>query len=138
MELELEYSLETIPVIAREILAFAGDTKVILFNGQMGAGKTTLIKELCKSLGSVDNFSSPTFSLVNEYNSPSRKIFHLDLYRLKDLDELLDLGFEDIVQPGNYVFIEWPELAEAYLVNDFVKISIKTDGNIRYLHAAKF
>jgi tRNA threonylcarbamoyladenosine biosynthesis protein TsaE len=138
VELELEYSLETLPVIARELLAYAGDTRLFLFYAPMGAGKTTIIKELCKALGSKDNFSSPTFSIINEYVFPGGKIFHFDLYRLKNLDELLDLGFEDYLASNPYVFIEWPELAEEIIGEHFVKISVKTEGNIRYLHAVKF
>jgi tRNA threonylcarbamoyladenosine biosynthesis protein TsaE len=137
LELELEYTLETLPYIARELLAYAGDTKTFLFYAPMGAGKTTLIKELCRSLGSSDNFSSPTFSIVNEYIYPKGKIYHFDLYRLNNLDELLDLGFEDYLDSGQYIFIEWPELAADLCHENFVHISVKTEGNIRYLHAVK-
>ncbi|MCW3076202.1 MAG: hypothetical protein JWO32_811 [Bacteroidetes bacterium] len=132
---ELEYSLETLPVIARELLAFCGDARVCLFDAPMGAGKTTLIKELCKTLGSKDAFSSPTFAIVNEYGYPEGKIFHFDLYRLNNPEELLDIGFEEYIHSGNYCFIEWPELAEEYITGNFIKVSIKNLGNIRYLHA---
>lgn len=135
---ELEYSLETLPVIAKELLAFCEDTRICLFEAQMGAGKTTLIKELCKALGSKDDFSSPTFAIVNEYHYPKGKIFHFDFYRLKNSIELLDIGFEEYIHSGNYCFIEWPELAEEYVTENFIKISIKTNENIRYLHATKF
>lgn len=137
MELELEYTLDTLPIIARELLAYAGDTKSFLFYAPMGAGKTTLIKELCRQLGSEDNFSSPTFSIINEYTYPKGKIYHFDLYRLTDTSELLDLGFEDYQDSGEYVFIEWPELAADLYHENFVQISVKTAGKIRYLHAVK-
>ena len=103
----------------------------------MGSGKTTLIKEICKALGSTDHMSSPTFSIVNEYKYTGGKIFHFDLYRLKNLEELLDIGFEDYVYSQNYCLIEWPQLAERYLQNQFIKINISTSENIRYLRASK-
>jgi len=140
MEQELDLicpSPEELPEIAEKLLRFAGDYKVFLFYAQMGAGKTTLIKHLCKQLGSNDNFSSPTFSIVNEYNSPIGKLYHFDLYRIKHLEELYDLGIEEYLDSGAYCFVEWPELLEQVLKEAFLKVSITTKGNSRYFHALK-
>jgi tRNA threonylcarbamoyladenosine biosynthesis protein TsaE len=104
---------------------------IVLLKGTMGAGKTTLMKSLCKALGSSDDVSSPTFSLVNEYRCPNGKIFHFDLYRLKKPTELLDMGFEEYVDSGAYCFIEWPELAEKFLPANAIHLSIQVEGETR-------
>ena len=135
--LNTEYTLSELKTVAQQLLQL--NEKIILFDAPMGAGKTTLIKELCKQLGSTDNFSSPTYQLVNEYVFPKGKIHHFDLYRLKSLNELIDLGFEDYVSKNsNYCFIEWPQYAEEFLKTDFVKVQIKIQENIRQLTAIKF
>lgn len=118
-----------------KLIEFAGPIKVMAFNGAMGAGKTTFIKELCRTLGSDDDFSSPSYSIVNEYKIPAGKIFHFDLYRLKKEEELLDLGFEEYLQSGNYCFIEWPELAQFFLLTPFLTIIIEQRQNNRYFRA---
>ncbi len=92
----------------------------------MGAGKTTLIKALVQSLGSNDVVSSPTFSLVNEYEITDDKIYHFDLYRIRDENELLDIGFEDYIHSKHWVFIEWPEKAKDFIPIDSQLITIKT------------
>jgi tRNA threonylcarbamoyladenosine biosynthesis protein TsaE len=130
-------SPEELPVTAEKLLRFAGDRKVFLFYAQMGAGKTTCIKHLCKHLGSTDNFSSPTFSIVNEYSSPNGKLYHFDLYRIKHIEELYDLGIEEYLDSGAYCFVEWPELLEQVLKEAYLKINITTKGNSRYFHALK-
>lgn len=122
---------------AKQLLDFAGENKTILFYGAMGAGKTTLIKELCRILGSEDHFSSPSYSIVNEYKCPAGKIFHFDLYRLKNATELLDIGIDDYLYSGNYCFFEWPNLAEVFLDDKFISVTIKVEENIRYIRAAK-
>ncbi len=132
------YPLTDIRSVASQIIELDTTNKVFLIHGEMGSGKTTLIKEICKVLGSKDDLSSPTFSIVNEYTYPKGKIFHFDLYRIKNLEELLDIGFEDYIQSGNYCFIEWPGLAEGFLQNDFIKINVDAGENIRYLSASKF
>ncbi len=122
--------------MAKTILHFAEGKKIFAFYAEMGAGKTTLIKELCLVLGSHDNFSSPTYSVVNEYentDSGSAKIYHIDLFRLKNIEEAFSIGIEEYLDGNNYCFIEWPELIEALLPDDVVKISIQPDGNIRNL-----
>ena len=120
---------------AKQLLAFAGENRVFLFDAPMGAGKTTLIKQLCKALGSNDNFSSPTYSIVNEYHSPIGKIFHFDLYRINSEAELLDIGFEEYINNGSYCFIEWPEKAGSFLYGNRLRIVISVNENNRYLSA---
>ena len=134
--LNKRYTLESLISVATQLLQL--NHKIILFDAPMGAGKTTLIKEICVQLGSTDNFSSPTYQLVNEYVFPKGKIYHFDLYRLKSINELLDIGFEDYIYSNHYCFIEWPSLAEAFLKTDFVKINISVQQNSRYLSATKF
>lgn len=124
-----------LPAAAKTILEFAGDTRVFLFYAPMGAGKTSLIKELCIALGSKDSFSSPTYAIINEYQAPVGKIYHLDLYRLKSQEELFDLGMEEILEGEAYCFIEWPELAEDMMDVNYLKIDIEVKDNIRYLRA---
>ena len=131
------HSLDDLPAVAKEVLNFVRKNKVFLIYASMGAGKTTLIKELCRSLGSEDNFSSPTFSIVNEYQSPNGKIFHFDLYRLKTSNELFDLGIEEYLDSDNYCFFEWPDLVEDILETSYIKIEIIEKENIRYLRATK-
>ena len=128
-------SLDDLSTTAKAILDFAGNTKIFLFYAPMGAGKTTLIKEICKTLGSQDHFSSPTYAIINEYSSPRGKIFHFDLYRLKDEEELMDLGIEDYLDGKNYCFFEWPELVGNMIDVNFLKIEIKLNENNRYLRA---
>lgn len=122
-----------LPVVAKEVLQFAADKKVFAFYAAMGAGKTTLIKEICRQLGSVDNFSSPTYSVVNEYTikQSKKKIFHIDCYRLKNMEEALSVGIEEYLTGEHFCFIEWPELIEPLLPPQAVKICIRTDGNVR-------
>lgn len=108
MKLEIT-ELNHLREVARKILAVAREQRIFLFYGEMGAGKTTLIKALCQELGVRDTASSPTFSIVNEYASPGGPVFHFDFYRLKNQTEALDMGYEDYLYSGNYCFIEWPE-----------------------------
>lgn len=136
MEQEIT-QIDDLKTAAKALLDFAGNEKVFLFYGGMGAGKTTFIKELCTSLGSTDNFSSPTYSIVNEYQCPAGKLFHFDLYRLKNATELLDIGIDEYLYSGNYCFIEWPQLAEVFLDGFYISVNIKVQENNRYLRASK-
>lgn len=130
-----------LPETAKHILQFCKQHKIFAFYAEMGAGKTTLIKELCRQLGSADNFSSPTYSIVNEYRisppnesrhpSSALKIYHIDLYRVKNIEEALALGIEDYLNGDAYCFIEWPQLIEPVLPHETVKIYIQTDYNNR-------
>ncbi len=102
---------------------------VIAFYGKMGAGKTTFIKALCEELGVEDVITSPTFAIVNEYEAPERIIYHFDFYRIKRLEEVYDMGYEDYFYSGALCFIEWPELIEDLLPEDAVKVTIEETSN---------
>jgi len=114
---------------AAEIISFAADTRIFLFYGDMGAGKTTLIKALCERLGTTENVTSPTFSIVNEYIGSSHKIYHFDFYRLKNQSEALDMGYEEYFYSDAYCFIEWPEKIPDLLPQHYVNINIKVTGD---------
>lgn len=102
--------------------------KVVLFYGEMGNGKTTLIKQLCKKLGVSESTSSPTFSIVNEYKTNDNKtIYHFDFYRIKDESEVLDFGYEEYLYSNNFCFIEWPEKIPNMLPNNVEKVYINLD-----------
>jgi len=117
--------LNALPGLARKLLSIAGDERIFLFYGDMGSGKTTFIKAICKELGTEDVVSSPTFSIVNEYATSEGPVFHFDFYRLKSETEALDLGYEDYIYSGNYCFIEWPEKIKNLLPERACKIEIK-------------
>lgn len=113
------------------------ESKVILFYGEMGVGKTTLIKEICMQLGATDIAASPTFSIVNEYEAKEDVIYHFDFYRINDPNEALDLGFEDYVYSDEWVFIEWPEKISLLLPDDAQKVLIsKNQDGSRTLQLA--
>ncbi|MBL7932118.1 MAG: tRNA (adenosine(37)-N6)-threonylcarbamoyltransferase complex ATPase subunit type 1 TsaE [Bacteroidia bacterium] len=137
LNLEIK-DLTELPKAAQSLLDFADQRKIFLFYAPMGAGKTTLIKEMCKLLGSDDHFSSPTYSIINEYKRDGSSLYHFDLYRLKNAGELLDLGVEDYFDGQRYCFIEWPEFAEPFLDDNCVKIEISIKENIRYIRASVF
>lgn len=127
------YTLSELPEIAHKILQNY-TSKTFLFYGPMGIGKTTLIKELVRQLGSSDNVSSPTFSLVNEYASKEGPIYHFDLYRIQDEEEALDIGLEDYFDSGNWLFVEWPDKIPNFLPSDFQKIVIERKAGKNQLH----
>jgi len=127
-------SISNLPQAARAIIEHAGNNRIFLFYGDMGAGKTTLIKELCKALGTTDNISSPTFSIVNEYHTAKDKIYHFDFYRLKDQTEALDMGYEEYFYAGAWCFIEWPEKIPDLLPQHYSNITIKVlDDGARWV-----
>jgi tRNA threonylcarbamoyladenosine biosynthesis protein TsaE len=132
--LDIGFTLKDLTAVARGLLAIA-KARIFLFDAPMGAGKTTLIKEMCSLLGSEDNFSSPTFSIVNEYAYGEGKIYHLDLYRVKNVEELFDIGIEEYLDSGNYCFIEWPALAENLVESEYVKVDIEVNIDHRRLRA---
>ena len=113
---------------ASTILTFSEGSRIFLFYGEMGAGKTTLIKSLCEHLGVTEPVTSPTFSIVNEYQGQGDKIYHFDFYRLKNETEALDMGYEEYFYSGAYCFIEWPEKIPNLLPQHFVKIKIEVTG----------
>ena len=125
--------LDHIEEAAREFISQMGDDTVFAFYGKMGAGKTTFIKALCKLLGVEDEVNSPTFAIINEYRSQTTAelIYHFDFYRIKKLEEVYDLGYEDYFYSGALCFIEWPELVEELLPLDAKKVTIteNSDGS---------
>ena len=124
-------SLSGLHFIAKKLIDEFSDKRVFAFYGQMGAGKTTFINSVCRYLGTNDNVTSPTFALINEYNIPGSSVFHFDFYRIKDLEEAFDMGYEDYIYSGKYCFIEWPEKIELLLPENVVevKIEVLTDNS---------
>ena len=128
--------LEHIGEAAREFINNIGNHRVFAFYGAMGAGKTTFVKAICEALGVEDVITSPTFAIVNEYTVKSPTlipsfIYHFDFYRIKKIEEVYDMGYEDYFYSGNLCFIEWPELIEDLLPNDAVRVTInqQPDGS---------
>ena len=122
-------SLENINHLAGQIIENSNDYKVWIFDGEMGSGKTTLIKAICQQLGSHDTITSPTFALVNEYSSKNGPLFHFDFYRVDTLEEAQEAGVEDYFFSGDYCFIEWPEIINPILPDNVLKISIHVNHN---------
>jgi hydrolase, P-loop family len=107
-----------------------GEGKVFAFYGKMGAGKTTFIKALCETLGVKDVITSPTFSLINEYtDGKGNSIYHFDFYRIKKLEEVYDMGYEDYFYSGNLCLLEWPELIEEILPENVIKVTIEEQAD---------
>lgn len=124
-----QYELDQIANAARRIIEEAGDEKIWIFQGQMGAGKTTLIKALAKQMGVEDQVSSPTFGIVNEYGTAAgSKIFHFDFYRMDDPTEALDIGIEEYFYGGEYCWLEWAEKIAQFLPEEFLLIRIIPDS----------
>ena len=126
MEIRIS-SLADINEAAKKFIDNMGDARVFAFYGKMGAGKTTFIKAICEELGVDDVITSPTFAIVNEYQSSTTgdSIYHFDFYRIKKLDEVYDMGYEDYFYGGSLCFLEWPELIEELLPEDAVKVTIE-------------
>ena len=143
-------NIETIRKAAREFINNMGEARVFAFYGKMGAGKTTFVKAICEELGVEDVITSPTFAIINEYTitqhpspithhpspitqhpSPNTRVYHFDFYRIKKLEEVYDMGYEDYFYSGALCFIEWPELIEEILPDDAVRVSIteQEDGS---------
>lgn len=122
--------ISELPGIARTILRTFPEKRIFIFKGELGAGKTTLIKALCKELNVKGLTNSPSFALVNEYPaSDGKMIYHFDFYRIKNIAEIFDIGYEEYFFSGQYCFIEWPEIAEQILPSAYVEINIKTEEN---------
>jgi tRNA threonylcarbamoyladenosine biosynthesis protein TsaE len=130
MELTIN-SLDNIREVAHQFVAAMGDNTVFAFYGKMGAGKTTFIKAICEELGVTDVINSPTFAIVNEYRSDEagELIYHFDFYRIKKLEEVYDMGYEDYFYSGAVCFIEWPELIEELLPGNAVRVDIEEQAD---------
>lgn len=126
MEIKIN-SLADINKAAKQFIENMGDGKVFAFYGKMGAGKTTFIKAICEELGVDDVITSPTFAIVNEYQSATTgdSIYHFDFYRIKKLEEVYDMGYEDYFYSGSLCFLEWPELIDDLLPEDATKVTIE-------------
>ena len=125
MEIRIN-SLDTIHEAAKDFIKGMGDGKVFAFYGKMGAGKTTFIKALCEVLGVKDVITSPTFAIINEYTDGNdNPIYHFDFYRIKKLEEVYDMGYEDYFYSGNLCLLEWPELVEDVLQENVIKVTIE-------------
>lgn len=121
-----DVSIGQLAAVARLFLEKAGGEKIWLVEGEMGAGKTTFIKAICATLGVIDNMSSPTFSIINEYRTVNNDvIFHFDFYRLKKEAEAIDIGIEDYLYSGAYCFIEWSEKIKNLIPDDYVVVKIQ-------------
>jgi len=124
-------SLEDLPLIAKQILESYKDERVFAFFGDLGAGKTTLIKQLCKVLGVVEAVTSPSFAIVNEYVAGSIElVYHFDFYRIRKLEEVLDIGYEEYLYSGYYCFLEWADRIGELLPASYVYVSIEKGESI--------
>ena len=129
MEITIK-NLDTIHDAAKEFIKGMGEGKVFAFYGKMGAGKTTFIKALCEVLGVEDVITSPTFAIINEYTDGNDEpIYHFDFYRIKKLEEVYDMGYEDYFYSGNLCLLEWPELIEEILPENVVKVTIEEQAD---------
>ncbi len=124
-------SIDKINDVAKEFLAKYRSHKLVAFYGDMGVGKTTFIKALCHAMDIEDDVNSPSFSIINEYHSAGDKtvIYHFDFYRIKNIEEALDIGYEEYIYSGNYCFMEWPEKIEPLLPEDRLDVTIKETDN---------
>ena len=138
--LSMEMTINTIDelnAVAKKLLDFADGKRKMVFYGEIGAGKTTLIQAICALFKVQEQVTSPTFSLINEYSYPDPEsgresyLYHLDLYRLKQIQEALDIGIEDYLYDDHYCFIEWPEIIEPLLSDEVVRIKIELADNSR-------
>jgi tRNA threonylcarbamoyladenosine biosynthesis protein TsaE len=134
------FDIRQLDEAAKKLIKFAGANRIWLFEGDLGAGKTTLIKAICRNFNVEDIVNSPSFSLVNEYKGKNGAIFyHLDFYRIKDEEEAMDIGAEEYIFSGNYCFIEWPSKIASLLPQQYVSVSIQVgpDGS-RSLNLVKY
>lgn len=128
----LDKSLEELPLICSDLVTLMNKDGILLLLGEMGSGKTTLVRELCRQLGATDEVSSPTYSIVNEYRTEeNKKIFHFDLYRLKNREEAMDIGIEEYLKSGHLCIIEWPEIIYDLLPIHYNTLKISLSGGRR-------
>ena len=132
MKIETIYDLKGIHAIAKKIANLSNEYALVLFYGEVGAGKTTLIKEICKCMDVEDQSSSPTFSIINEYSGGGEIIYHIDLYRLKNMDEALETGIDEYLYSGRLCLIEWPQIIEEMIFDEKVlTIHLEAAGESR-------
>ena len=129
VHMEFAYSYNTIDNFAKKIIPLL-KYKLVFLEGELGSGKTTLIKQFCKELGFKNQVTSPTFPLLNIYKNNQKNIYHADLYRLKNIDEINELGFYEIIENNNWIFVEWPELLYGVIDFSYTKIRIKNVDDI--------
>jgi tRNA threonylcarbamoyladenosine biosynthesis protein TsaE len=126
--------LSQLPAVAKQLLQSFDGEKIIAFYGEMGSGKTTLIKAICEELGVKDTISSPTYSIVNEYRTVNgEKVYHFDFYRIKSVDEAYDMGYEEYFYSKAYCFIEWPEKIAELMPLTYEKVKITLQGEERVI-----
>ena len=126
---KLKYTIDTIHIVSDHIKDLINNHTIFLFEGELGSGKTTLIKKILKDIGISEHIKSPTFSLVNEYIENDLIIFHFDLYRVKNENELDNIGFYEYLDSGKLCFIEWPVIAIQNIIRDYVLIKIRITGD---------
>jgi len=135
--MKIKYQLNNLKEISLRVTQNLNH-KIILINGEMGAGKTTLIKQILKGFNVVDNISSPTFSIINEYRTKGQDIiYHMDLYRINQIEELEGIGFFEYLESGNLCFIEWGEIVENIIGEDYNKFNLSVNNNLRILEKIK-
>ncbi|MBY0245866.1 MAG: tRNA (adenosine(37)-N6)-threonylcarbamoyltransferase complex ATPase subunit type 1 TsaE [Sphingobacteriaceae bacterium] len=122
-------TLNDLESIAQSLLNFMGNQKIIVFNGEMGAGKTTFIKTLCKALGVEDVISSPTYSIINEYALAKGCVYHFDFYRIKNIEEAFDMGYEEYFYSDDICLIEWPERVAELLPEEYIQVNVTVKEN---------
>lgn len=139
-ELKLEVqALSEVEAVAQKLLDLSKDCKIILLRGELGSGKTALTKFICKLLNVKDEASSPTFSLVNQYETESgEQLYHFDLYRLKSIEEAIDIGCEEYFNSGKLCLIEWPEIAMEIIPDEHIDVLIELKGENRWFNISKF
>ncbi|MCU0455992.1 MAG: tRNA (adenosine(37)-N6)-threonylcarbamoyltransferase complex ATPase subunit type 1 TsaE [Bacteroidales bacterium] len=129
MDIVIRHKRE-IPSAVKKLLKYYGDKRIFAFDGPMGSGKTTIIKELCRELGASDITSSPTFTIVNEYRRQSgSSLFHIDLYRIRKPEEAFDIGIEEYLTGSSWCFIEWPGIIAGLLPEETVRVTISVGEN---------
>ena len=128
MFLKRNVTLDQLNEVARELIGLFPRSRIITFYGQMGAGKTTFIQAICRTLGSGDIVSSPSFAIINEYSASfGESIYHFDFYRIKHLEEAFDLGYEDYFYSGSYCLIEWPEKIGPLLPPQYLEVTLDVE-----------
>jgi tRNA threonylcarbamoyladenosine biosynthesis protein TsaE len=131
-------SVKGLKQVAKRLLSEFPGQRVFAFYGKMGAGKTTFIQAICEALGTGDNVTSPTFAIINEYKTKDlSSIFHFDFYRIKDIEEAFDLGYEDYLYSGAYCFIEWPGKIGPLLPKQIVEVNIEADDKENRIISAR-